>query len=57
MQYLAEADAVCGHNKECQSAARSALMILRGKPGPQLGPRECSKNRCLYQALREIGGI
>lgn len=46
---------MCGHNKECQSAARSALMILRGSPGPQLGPRECIKNPCLYRVLRNIG--
>ncbi|GAB0094242.1 uncharacterized protein DMENIID0001_095020 [Sergentomyia squamirostris] len=53
-QYLAEADSVCGPSSECQSAARSALMILRGNPGPQLGPRECSRNPCLSAALREI---
>ncbi|KAL9914165.1 uncharacterized protein ACN2A1_001276 isoform 1-T2 [Glossina fuscipes fuscipes] len=55
-QYLEEADDVCGPlNKECQAAARSVLMILRGTPGPQLGPRECAKNSCLYNAMREIG--
>uniref|UniRef100_A0A1A9WP42 Uncharacterized protein n=1 Tax=Glossina brevipalpis TaxID=37001 RepID=A0A1A9WP42_9MUSC len=55
-QYLEEADAVCGPlNKECQATARSVLMILRGSPGPQLGPRECAKNSCLYNAMREIG--
>ena len=55
-QYLSEADAVCGNNNnECQAAARSVLMILRGTPGPQLGPRECIKNSCLYSAMREIG--
>uniref|UniRef100_A0A1B0D370 Uncharacterized protein n=1 Tax=Phlebotomus papatasi TaxID=29031 RepID=A0A1B0D370_PHLPP len=53
-QYLAEADSVCGSSSECQSAARSALMILRGNPGPQLGPRECSRNPCLSAALHEI---
>ncbi|XP_055921632.1 DNA ligase 1 isoform X1 [Eupeodes corollae] len=54
-QYLAEADSICGHNNECQSAARSVLMILRGSPGPQLGPKECIKNPCLNRAMREIG--
>ncbi|XP_073844953.1 uncharacterized protein isoform X2 [Musca autumnalis] len=55
-QYLAEADAVCGpNNNDCQATARSVLMILRGTPGPQLGPRECVKNSCLYSAMREIG--
>ncbi|XP_017120341.1 uncharacterized protein DDB_G0286299 isoform X2 [Drosophila elegans] len=54
-QYLAEADGVCGDSNECQSAARSILMILRGSPGRQLGPRECLKNPCLYRAMREIG--
>uniref|UniRef100_A0A1A9UIY2 THD domain-containing protein n=1 Tax=Glossina austeni TaxID=7395 RepID=A0A1A9UIY2_GLOAU len=55
-QYLEEADDVCGPlSKECQAAARSVLMILRGTPGPQLGPRECAKNSCLYNAMREIG--
>ncbi|XP_017049849.1 uncharacterized protein LOC108093958 isoform X2 [Drosophila ficusphila] len=54
-QYLAEADGVCGDSHECQSAARSILMILRGSPGRQLGPRECLKNPCLYRAMREIG--
>ncbi|XP_065369585.1 DNA ligase 1 isoform X2 [Calliphora vicina] len=55
-QYLSEADAICGNNNnECQAAARSVLMILRGTPGPQLGPRECIKNSCLYSAMREIG--
>jgi len=53
-QYLNDADSICGHNKECQSAARSALMILRGSPGPLLGPRECAKNPCLHQVLRDI---
>ncbi|XP_059620527.1 zinc finger CCCH domain-containing protein 13 [Phlebotomus argentipes] len=54
-QYLAEADSMCNANTECQSAARSALMILRGNPGPQLGPRECSRNPCLSVYLRDIG--
>lgn len=55
-QYLAEADALCGpNNNDCQASARSVLMILRGTPGPQLGPRECVKNSCLYSAMREIG--
>ncbi|XP_043662235.1 histone acetyltransferase KAT6A isoform X1 [Drosophila teissieri] len=54
-QYLAEADGVCGDSNECQSAARSILMILRGSHGRQLGPRECLKNPCLYRAMREIG--
>ncbi|XP_075166171.1 uncharacterized protein LOC142238418 [Haematobia irritans] len=56
-QYLAEADAVCGtsNNNDCQAIARSVLMILRGTPGPQLGPRECVKNSCLFSAMREIG--
>lgn len=55
-QYLSEADAICGkNNNDCQAAARSVLMILRGTPGPQLGPRECIKNSCLYSAMREIG--
>uniref|UniRef100_A0A6B2E8S2 Putative calponin similarity domain-containing protein n=1 Tax=Phlebotomus kandelakii TaxID=1109342 RepID=A0A6B2E8S2_9DIPT len=53
-QYLAEADSVCGTSSECQSAARSALMILRGNSGPQLGPRECSRNPCLSVALHDI---
>ncbi|XP_017087829.2 uncharacterized protein [Drosophila bipectinata] len=54
-QYLAEADGICGGSNDCQSAARSILMILRGAPGRQLGPRECLKNPCLYRAMREIG--
>ncbi|XP_063698646.1 zinc finger CCCH domain-containing protein 13 isoform X2 [Culicoides brevitarsis] len=54
-QYLADAEAICGHHPGCQSAARSALMILRGFPSPTLGPRECAKNPCLYQALKDIG--
>ncbi|XP_064543611.1 uncharacterized protein LOC135432070 isoform X2 [Drosophila montana] len=54
-QYLAEADTICGSSNECQAAARSVLMILRGTPGRQLGPRECLKNPCLYRAMREIG--
>ncbi|KAH8394808.1 hypothetical protein KR222_006454, partial [Zaprionus bogoriensis] len=54
-QYLAEADSICGSSNECQAAARSVLMILRGTPGRQLGPRECLKNPCLYRAMREIG--
>ncbi|SPP74462.1 uncharacterized protein LOC117592420 isoform X1 [Drosophila guanche] len=54
-QYLAEADSICGSSNDCQSAARSILMILRGTPGRQLGPRECLKNPCLYRAMREIG--
>ena len=54
-QYLSEVDSICGHNKECQSAARGVLMILRGSPGPQLGPRECAKNSCLNRAMRDIG--
>nr|NP_001246233.1 uncharacterized protein Dmel_CG2269, isoform D [Drosophila melanogaster]NP_724880.1 uncharacterized protein Dmel_CG2269, isoform B [Drosophila melanogaster]AAM71057.1 uncharacterized protein Dmel_CG2269, isoform B [Drosophila melanogaster]AFH07988.1 uncharacterized protein Dmel_CG2269, isoform D [Drosophila melanogaster] len=54
-QYLAEADSVCGDSNDCQSAARSILMILRGSHGRQLGPRECLKNPCLYRAMREIG--
>ncbi|XP_070139935.1 trichohyalin isoform X2 [Drosophila kikkawai] len=54
-QYLAEADGICGDSNDCQSAARSILMILRGSPGRQLGPRECLKNPCLYRAMREIG--
>ncbi|KAH8402148.1 hypothetical protein KR009_010157, partial [Drosophila setifemur] len=54
-QYLAEADSICGGSNECQSSARSILMILRGSPGRQLGPRECLKNPCLYRAMREIG--
>ncbi|EDV36328.1 uncharacterized protein Dana_GF12017, isoform B [Drosophila ananassae] len=54
-QYLAEADGICGGSNDCQSAARSILMILRGSPGRQLGPRECLKNPCLYRAMREIG--
>ncbi|XP_034478135.1 uncharacterized protein LOC117784494 [Drosophila innubila] len=54
-QYLAEADSVCGSSNDCQAAARSVLMILRGTPGRQLGPRECLKNPCLYRAMREIG--
>ncbi|XP_068147037.1 uncharacterized protein [Drosophila tropicalis] len=54
-QYLAEADSLCGNSNDCQSAARSVLMILRSTPGPQIGPRECLKNPCLYRAMREIG--
>ncbi|KAH8372249.1 hypothetical protein KR093_010772, partial [Drosophila rubida] len=54
-QYLAEADTICGSSNDCQAAARSVLMILRGTPGRQLGPRECLKNPCLYRAMREIG--
>lgn len=55
LQYLTDADAICGPNSpECESAARSALMILRGAPGPQLGPRECARNSCLYNAIRDI---
>uniref|UniRef100_A0A336LNG4 CSON015037 protein n=1 Tax=Culicoides sonorensis TaxID=179676 RepID=A0A336LNG4_CULSO len=54
-QYLADAETICGHHAGCQSAARSALMILRGFPSPTLGPRECAKNPCLYQALKDIG--
>ncbi|XP_017150438.1 uncharacterized protein LOC108160752 isoform X1 [Drosophila miranda] len=54
-QYLAEADSICGSSNDCQSVARSILMILRGTPGRQLGPRECLKNPCLYRAMREIG--
>lgn len=54
-QYLADAETICGHHLGCQSAARSALMILRGFPSPTLGPRECAKNPCLYQALKDIG--
>ncbi|XP_017867293.1 PREDICTED: histone-lysine N-methyltransferase, H3 lysine-79 specific [Drosophila arizonae] len=54
-QYLAEADTICGSSNECQASARSVLMILRGTPGRQLGPRECLKNPCLYRAMREIG--
>ncbi|XP_036332184.1 histone acetyltransferase KAT6B isoform X2 [Rhagoletis pomonella] len=54
-QYLTEADAICGNNNDCQAAARSILMILRGTPSPQLGPRECLKNSCLHSAMREIG--
>ncbi|XP_055379432.1 trichohyalin [Condylostylus longicornis] len=55
LQYLSDADSICGHNSDCQSAARSVLMILRGTPGPQLGPKECLKNPCLYRVMREIG--
>lgn len=54
-QYLSEADSLCGRNNDCQSAARAALMILRGTPGPQLGPKECMRNNCLYRAMKEIG--
>ncbi|XP_032590914.1 histone-lysine N-methyltransferase, H3 lysine-79 specific isoform X2 [Drosophila grimshawi] len=54
-QYLAEADTICGSSNDCQASARSVLMILRGTPGRQLGPRECLKNPCLYRAMREIG--
>lgn len=54
-QYLAEADTICEGQSNCLSTARSALMILRGFPGPQLGPRECSKNPCLYRAMLELG--
>ncbi|KAM8714365.1 hypothetical protein ACLKA7_014487 [Drosophila subpalustris] len=54
-QYLAEADTICGSSNDCQAAARSVLMILRGTPGRQMGPRECLKNPCLYRAMREIG--
>ncbi|XP_053962238.1 uncharacterized protein LOC128865875 isoform X1 [Anastrepha ludens] len=54
-QYLTEADSICGNNNDCQAAARSILMILRGTLNPQLGPRECMKNSCLHSAMREIG--
>lgn len=54
-QYLTEADTICEGQSNCLSTARSALMILRGFPGPQLGPRECSKNPCLYRAMVELG--
>nr|XP_019553794.2 stress response protein NST1 isoform X1 [Aedes albopictus] len=54
-QYLTEADTICEGQSSCLSTARSALMILRGFPGPQLGPRECSKNPCLYRAMMELG--
>ncbi|XP_055531774.1 uncharacterized protein LOC129722393 [Wyeomyia smithii] len=55
LQYLTEADSICEGQGNCQSTARSALMILRGFPGPQLGPRECAKNPCLYRAMIEVG--
>lgn len=54
-QYLLEADTLCEKQASCQTAARSALTILRGFPGPQLGPRECAKNPCLYRAMVEVG--
>lgn len=55
-QFLEDADAVCGaSNRKCQAATRTLLLILRGSPGTQLGPRECVKNPCLYSAMREIG--
>lgn len=54
-QYLNDANAICGHHGGCETAAQSALSILRGFPGPQLGPKECSKNPCLLQAIRAIG--
>nr|XP_014091091.1 glutamic acid-rich protein isoform X2 [Bactrocera oleae] len=53
--YLAEVDSVCGNNNDCQVAARSILMILRGSQSQQLGPKECMKNSCLRSAMREIG--
>jgi hypothetical protein len=54
-QYLRGIDNLCGDDNECQSAARSALLIMRKYPGPNLGPKECSRNPCLIQALRSIG--
>lgn len=55
LQYLSDADVICGgHNRDCQAAARSALMILRGAPGPQIGPKECARNQCLYNAVRDF---
>ncbi|XP_039969305.1 DNA ligase 1 [Bactrocera tryoni] len=53
--YLAEVDSICGNNNDCQVAARSILMILRGTLSQQLGPKECMKNSCLRSAMREIG--
>uniref|UniRef100_A0AAG5D8Z0 Uncharacterized protein n=1 Tax=Anopheles atroparvus TaxID=41427 RepID=A0AAG5D8Z0_ANOAO len=57
LQYLSEADNICETQPDCQSTARSVLMILRGFPGPQLGPRECAKNPCLYRAMLEVGVV
>uniref|UniRef100_A0A182PEX8 Uncharacterized protein n=1 Tax=Anopheles epiroticus TaxID=199890 RepID=A0A182PEX8_9DIPT len=57
LQYLSEADNICENQPDCQATARSVLMILRGFPGPQLGPRECSKNPCLYRAMVEVGVV
>lgn len=57
LQYLSEAENICENQADCQSTARSVLMILRGFPGPQLGPRECAKNPCLYRAMLEVGVV
>uniref|UniRef100_A0A182SYE5 Uncharacterized protein n=1 Tax=Anopheles maculatus TaxID=74869 RepID=A0A182SYE5_9DIPT len=57
LQYLSEADNICENQPDCQTTARSVLMILRGFPGPQLGPRECAKNPCLYRAMVEVGVV
>ncbi|XP_058126213.1 trichohyalin [Anopheles ziemanni] len=57
LQYLSEADNICETQPDCLSTARSVLMILRGFPGPQLGPRECAKNPCLYRAMLEVGVV
>ncbi|XP_052862258.1 uncharacterized protein LOC128268975 [Anopheles cruzii] len=57
LQYLSEAENLCENQADCQTTARSVLMILRGFPGPQLGPRECAKNPCLYRAMLEVGVV
>ncbi|XP_058054755.1 uncharacterized protein LOC131206276 [Anopheles bellator] len=57
LQYLSEAENICENQADCQTTARSVLMILRGFPGPQLGPRECAKNPCLYRAMLEVGVV
>uniref|UniRef100_A0A182N7I9 Uncharacterized protein n=1 Tax=Anopheles dirus TaxID=7168 RepID=A0A182N7I9_9DIPT len=57
LQYISEADNICENQPDCQTTARSVLMILRGFPGPQLGPRECAKNPCLYRAMMEVGVV
>ena len=54
-EYLTETKSICGHNIACLKAARQAITILRNLPGSHLGPKECSKNACLVDAIRSIG--
>ncbi|CAO1353473.1 unnamed protein product [Diamesa serratosioi] len=53
--YFTETKSICGHNIACLKAARQAITILRNLPGSHLGPKECSKNACLVDAIRSIG--